>query len=56
MSLYTVGHSTCSFDEFLALLQAYRIVNLVDVRSCPGSRRFPHFGRDILPKLLEQHG
>jgi uncharacterized protein (DUF488 family) len=41
--LFTVGHSTHTLDEFLALLRAHGIVSLADVRRHPGSRRLPWF-------------
>lgn len=46
--IWTVGHSTRTLDEFLALLQSFRIETLVDVRSLPGSRKFPHFDKEAL--------
>ena len=55
-TLYTVGHSTRSLDEFLALLRAHGIRRLVDVRRLPGSRRYPPFGRDALAAALADAG
>ncbi len=55
-TIYTVGHSTRGADEFLALLQAYAIRLLIDVRQFPGSRRYPHFGRPALPESLAAAG
>ncbi len=55
-TLYTVGHSTRSFDEFLKTLQAHSIQTLVDIRSIPMSRRLPHFNRDSLEQTLPQNG
>lgn len=55
-TLYTVGHSTRSLDEFLALLRAHRIAGIVDVRRFPGSRRHPHFGSDPLAQVLAEAG
>lgn len=46
--IWTVGHSTHSVDEFLLLLQSFQIQTLVDVRSLPGSRKFPHFDQEAL--------
>ncbi len=54
--IYTIGHSTRSADEFLALLQAHGISQLADVRSFPMSRRHPQFNRDVLGPFLEAHG
>lgn len=51
-SVFTIGHSTRSIDEFIALLEASRIERLVDVRSFPGSRRLPHFNSEALAESL----
>jgi uncharacterized protein (DUF488 family) len=48
-----VGHSTRTIDEFTELLMAPEIRTLVDVRSSPTSRRFPHFNREYLAHALE---
>ena len=40
-TLFTIGHSTHSIEEFLSLLQSYCIQAIADVRSQPYSRRFP---------------
>ncbi len=50
--IWTIGHSTRTFDEFVKLLQIFNISTLVDVRRFPGSRRYPHFGRDFLQENL----
>jgi uncharacterized protein (DUF488 family) len=55
-TLYTIGHSTRSFDEFLETLQAHSIQTLVDIRSIPMSRRLPHFNRDSLERTLPENG
>jgi uncharacterized protein (DUF488 family) len=55
-SLYTIGHSTRSLDEFLAVLQSHSIQTLVDIRSLPMSRRLPHFNREALEKTLQEAG
>jgi uncharacterized protein (DUF488 family) len=52
----TVGHSTRSLVEFMALLAAHSVTRLVDVRSVPRSRRNPHFNRDTFPAALEAAG
>lgn len=45
--LFTVGHGTLSADEFVALLGGAGIDAVVDIRSYPGSRRVPHFSREM---------
>src|SRR5690606_41779283 len=54
--VYTVGHSTRSIEELVALLAEHGITVLVDVRRFPGSRRHPQFGRDSLERSLLTHG
>lgn len=54
--VYTVGHSTRSIDEFIALLRAHGVTRLVDVRRFPASRRHPHFARDALAQHLTEAG
>jgi uncharacterized protein (DUF488 family) len=55
-TLYTIGHSTRSFEEFVEVLQAHSIQTLVDIRSFPMSRRLPHFNRESLEKSLPAAG
>src|SRR6266498_1108771 len=54
--IWTVGHSTRSLNEFHEILLAHHISILVDVRSFPGSRRYPHFNRAELSRALESAG
>jgi len=56
LTIWTIGHSTRSFDEFQKLLEANEIKCLVDVRSFPGSRRYPHFNREELSISLDATG
>jgi|SRR6185295_13702182 len=54
--VWTVGHSTRTAEEFVALLLENEIETLVDVRSYPSSRRLPHFNREQLASSLAQNG
>ena len=54
--VFTVGHGTRSIDEFLSLLRGAGVRHLVDVRSFPGSRRHPQFGKDALAASLSSQG
>jgi uncharacterized protein (DUF488 family) len=54
--LFTIGHSTRSFDEFLATLRAHGIETLVDIRAFPMSRRLPQFNREALEASLPAAG
>jgi len=56
MRVLTIGHSTRTIDAFLALLDAHGVERLVDVRSYPGSRRYPQFGREALGAALDAAG
>lgn len=53
--IWTIGHSTRSIEEFLNLLAAARISQLVDVRSFPGSHKFPQFNKDTLVTSLPEY-
>lgn len=55
-TIWTIGHSTRSADEFNEILLAHGIGALVDVRSFPGSRRYPHFNKPQLADSLEAIG
>jgi len=50
--IWTIGHSTRSIEEFLEMLNDHAITSVVDVRSYPGSRRCPQFGREIMSEWL----
>ena len=48
----TIGHSTLDLSAFLRALGENAVQRLVDVRSFPGSRRYPWFGRDALEQSV----
>jgi uncharacterized protein (DUF488 family) len=54
--LWTIGHSTRPIDEFISLLNAHGIRQLIDVRTIPRSRHNPQFNTDTLPKSLQHEG
>ncbi|HKV50353.1 MAG TPA: DUF488 domain-containing protein [Gemmatimonadaceae bacterium] len=54
--VYTIGHSTRDLDDFIALLEREHIEHVADVRSFPGSRRYPQFGREALAASLSERG
>ena len=56
ITVFTVGHSTRSAGEFLEILKAHGVEVLVDVRSFPGSRRYPQFNREALRESLVKAG
>src|SRR5215813_5146922 len=55
-TIWTIGQSNSSASEFIQVLQAHHSEALVDVRSFPGSRRYPHFNRAELAQTLSEAG
>ncbi len=55
-TVFTLGHSSRSIEEFVALLNEYGITRLVDVRRFPYSRRHPHTNRESLGVVLSENG
>ncbi len=55
-TIYTIGHSTHTIEQFRELLKAHGIEELVDVRTIPRSRHNPQFGREELAASLQQAG
>ncbi len=47
-TIYTIGHSNRSLDDFIATLSHYRVSLVADVRSLPHSRANPHFNKEVL--------
>jgi len=56
LTVFTIGHSTRSIDEFLDLLRTHAIRQLLDIRTIPRSRRNPQFGTDALAESLQGAG
>jgi uncharacterized protein (DUF488 family) len=54
--IHTVGHSTHPIEEFIELLQAHSIAQLIDVRKIPRSRRNPQFNTEALASSLSSKG
>lgn len=46
--VFSIGHSTLSYERFLQLSREHGVTAIADVRSAPYPRRFPHFNREIL--------
>jgi uncharacterized protein (DUF488 family) len=55
-TVLTIGHSARSLDEFLALLRAHGVTQIVDVRKLPRSRANPQFNVETLPSALRAAG
>ncbi|HXH39827.1 MAG TPA: DUF488 domain-containing protein [Thermoanaerobaculia bacterium] len=56
MPIHTIGHSTRSLDELVALLGGHGIGLLADIRRFPGSKRYPHFASEAMAAWLPEHG
>jgi uncharacterized protein (DUF488 family) len=56
LTIFTVGHSTHSLEEFVDMLKAHDIAQLVDVRTIPKSRRVPQFNAESLAAALPKLG
>jgi uncharacterized protein (DUF488 family) len=54
--IWTIGHSTRTIEEFIGLLQAFQIKLLIDIRSYPGSKRYPQFKKENLATSLHSAG
>jgi uncharacterized protein (DUF488 family) len=51
-AVFTVGHSTLPIEQFIALLHAYAIASVADIRTVPRSRYNPQFNGDALGDAL----
>jgi uncharacterized protein (DUF488 family) len=56
LSIWTIGHSTHTAEEFQRLLKHHDIELVADVRRFPGSRRLPQFGSAVLEQDLRRAG
>lgn len=52
--IYTIGHSTLSIEDFIDVLQYYKIDMLIDVRTIPRSRHNPQYNEDALKIVLKE--
>lgn len=54
--IWTIGHSTRSIEELVAMLKSFDIQLLADVRSYPGSRKYPQFNKPALEISVPVNG
>lgn len=54
-TIWTIGHSNHTLEEFLAMLTSFSISLLVDVRSYPGSNYVPHFNKENMQQSLPEN-
>jgi len=54
--IWTIGHSTRTIDNLISALEANGIKLVVDIRSLPGSKRYPQFNKEALSQSLGERG
>jgi uncharacterized protein (DUF488 family) len=54
--IWTIGHSTRNIDVFISLLEEHGIKLVADVRSLPGSKRYPQFNKETVAESLNARG
>lgn len=55
MKIWTIGHSTHTLDVFMSMLKSFQIEVVADIRSYPGSRKFPQFNKESREIILPQN-
>jgi len=55
-TIWTIGHSTRSLEEFIAVLEEHRVQFLADVRHFPTSQRVPWTAKAFLAEALSDRG
>lgn len=56
MDIFTIGHSTHSWEKFIKILKSFNVEVLADVRSYPGSRYLPHFNKENMQSRVPEIG
>lgn len=54
-TVFTIGHSTHTFEVFLEMLNSFHIEVLADIRSLPGSNKYPQFNKESLQVSLPEN-
>lgn len=54
-TIWTIGHSTRPMAEFISMLNSFGIELVADIRSFPGSRKFPQYNKEALSVSLPQN-
>jgi uncharacterized protein (DUF488 family) len=52
LTIFTIGHSTHPIGEFIELLRAHDVGQIIDIRTIPKSRHNPQFNSDALAASL----
>jgi len=55
-TIFSIGHSTHTYERFLDLVRKAGVTAIADVRTSPFSRHFPHFNRGTLKSGLRTDG
>jgi uncharacterized protein (DUF488 family) len=55
-TIWTIGHSTRTAQEFFSILKHFRIECLADIRHFPGSKKYPHFNQESMALSLPKVG
>ncbi len=56
LTVYTVGHSTRTLEQFVELVRGFGVDTVVDIRTVPRSRTNPQYNLDALPESLAAFG
>ncbi len=54
-TVWTIGHSTRTLEGLIEMLHSFQIEMVVDIRSYPGSRRYPQFNKEALKISLPKN-
>lgn len=54
-TVWTIGHSTRTLEELIEMLRSFKIELVADIRSYPGSRRYPQFNKEALEVSLPEN-
>lgn len=54
-TIWTIGHSTRTLVDFITMLHSFKIELIADIRSYPGSRKFPQFNKEALEISLPEN-
>ncbi|MEO8962252.1 MAG: DUF488 domain-containing protein [Ginsengibacter sp.] len=54
-TVWTIGHSTRTLEELVQMLDFFKIELVADIRSYPGSRRYPQFNKELLTISLPEN-
>jgi uncharacterized protein (DUF488 family) len=55
-TIWTIGHSTRTLEELVEMLHSFKIETVIDIRSYPGSRRYPQFNKEALEISMPENG